>query len=52
MPPGQGHHPVVAAAEAQGLPQLRVAFAQGHKRIELADLLEKLLQIGISHGVP
>ena len=50
MAAGQLHHAVVAAAVAQGLPQRGVALAQGHKGVELAHFLQKLLQLGFSHG--
>ena len=46
----QGHHVVVMAAVAQGLPQFGACFAQGHEGIELPDFLEELLELGFGHG--
>jgi hypothetical protein len=40
---------MVIAAVPQGLAQARFGFAEGHKGIQLAHLLEKLLQLVFSH---
>jgi hypothetical protein len=39
----------MAVAVPQGVPHGGVRLTQGHKGIELADLLEKLLQLGFGH---
>ena len=46
---GQVHHLLVAGAIAQPLAEGRIGLTQGDKGIELAHLLEKLLQLGFSH---
>jgi hypothetical protein len=48
---GQCHHGVVVTAVPQGGPQGRIGFAQGHKGIQLAHFVEKLLQVCFSHGI-
>jgi hypothetical protein len=43
---------VVIAAVPQGLAQGWLGLAEGHEGIQLAYLLEKLLQLGFSHRGP
>jgi hypothetical protein len=39
----------VAGAVAEALAEGRIGLAQGHEGIELAHLLEELLQLGFGH---
>jgi hypothetical protein len=47
---GQSHHLVVVLAIDQGLAEGSVAFAEGHKGVELTNFLQKALQISNGHG--
>ena len=43
---------MVITALLQGLAQGLLGLAEGHEGIQLANLLEKLLQLGFSHRGP
>jgi hypothetical protein len=48
---GQFHHLLVAAAIAEGGPQARFRLSERYELLELGHLVEKLLQLLLSHGL-